>query len=291
MKLEVSFVSIIQMADLTLFTESRGKEGAPAILFIPPPLLTHTSFEQQVQGLCGAYRTLTFDPRGHGRSGTGSEMLTYSIMAQDIRNMADLHQLQHVILCGYSTGGGIALECLLQNPERYAGAILISPMSEVSDPILDAEIRAAEALTRWGLVRPVAASIAYGNAENKRQFHDLYLEGRQTDRERASEYFKASRTYRCTDQLSRIGHPVLLINGKKDKRFLRYGDLIQEGLPNCTRKYIQNGYHQLPLKKSRVVNCLIQQFMDSLDKQPIVPNDTFLLQWDRKERGEPQSWK
>ncbi|MCK9910812.1 alpha/beta hydrolase, partial [Microbacteriaceae bacterium K1510] len=73
------------------------------------------------------------DLRGHGESTPVRTPFTLSAVADDMAALLSRLACEQAVLFGYSQGGSIALECLLRYPEMFAGAILVSSFSEVSD--------------------------------------------------------------------------------------------------------------------------------------------------------------
>lgn len=111
-----------------LYYEKRG-DGFP-IIFIHPPLLTSANFRYQQVQLAGQFTVITFDIRGHGRSGASEALVTYDLIVEDMLRLLDHLSIPEAYVCGYSTGGSIALEAMLTHPDRFTGGILVSAMSE-----------------------------------------------------------------------------------------------------------------------------------------------------------------
>lgn len=122
-------------------------QGTP-ILFIHPPVLTHFNFKYQMEELSKYFKVITFDIRGHGRSSFSRQPLTYPLIVEDMKQLLDHLDIQKAFICGYSTGGPIALEFLLTKPNRAWGGIVISGISEVSDWVLKNRIALGIALAK-----------------------------------------------------------------------------------------------------------------------------------------------
>ena len=86
--------------------------------------------------LSNDFQVIAFDIRGHGRSSCSKQPLTYPLIAEDIERLLDHLNIPKAFICGYSTGGTIALEFLLSKAERAWGGIVI----EVSDWVLKNKI-------------------------------------------------------------------------------------------------------------------------------------------------------
>lgn len=86
----------------TLYYESVG-QGIP-IVCIHPILLTGEIFSYQRASLSDRYQIITFDIRGHGKSRFSEEPLSYTMIAEDIRQLLDSLGIGQAYLCGYSVG-------------------------------------------------------------------------------------------------------------------------------------------------------------------------------------------
>ncbi|MBP1153815.1 MULTISPECIES: alpha/beta hydrolase [unclassified Paenibacillus] len=242
-----------------LYYQLKG-QGVP-ILFLHPPLMTGHTFAYQQHQLADHYQVITFDIRGHGQSPYSKEPITYPLIAEDIRQLLDVLGIRKAYLCGYSTGGSIALEAMLNYPERFLGGILVSALSEVSSPVLKTEIWLASALSAAGAKRLLAAAITAGNADSLQTFKQLYRSSIQGDIRNLHQYYRFSSKYNCTKHLKEIRAPILLLYGQKDKRFKRYVRILQKHLPISSLYILGNATHQIPTKEAKRMNDIIRMWV------------------------------
>ncbi len=247
---------------------SEGK-GIP-ILFIHPPLLNSAVFAYQAAQLSGSFRVISFDLRGHGYSRRSERPVTYPLIVEDMKQLLDHLRIERAYLCGYSTGGSIALEFMLTHADRCLGAILVSAMSEVSDWGLKWRIRLAKAACAKYTRKWLAMLIAGGNADSWATFTDLYRHALSGSADHWRQYFQCSLTYRCTERLPRIDLPVLLIHGANDRRFARYAAKLRQRLPQSRLVDLKNQPHQIPTKASDMMNEAVRLWIAG---QPIPPRD------------------
>jgi pimeloyl-ACP methyl ester carboxylesterase len=241
-------------------------EGIP-IVFIHPPVLTHLNFEYQMKELSMYFRVVTFDIRGHGRSSFSKQPLTYPLIVEDIEQLLDHLKIQKAFICGYSTGGTIALEFLMSKADRAWGGIVISGMSEVSDWFLKNKIGLAITLSKLKAISALALSTSWTNTNTKSSFWKLFKEERTGSAQNIEQYYRYSLSYNCTDKLEKIKSPILLIYGQKDQVFYRYAKLLHDKLPQSELKWIKQVKHQLPTKAAFEINGLIKQFINRYKKQ------------------------
>ncbi|MFD3531920.1 alpha/beta fold hydrolase [Streptomyces sp. NPDC058664] len=109
--------------------------GRPPLLFLNGGFATQRRWNHVIGRLGGAYRTVTFDARGRGRSGTSSD---YSLRGaiDDVDRVIEATALERPILVGWSHGATIALCYAADYPEVVGGLVLVDGAYPVS--MLDA---------------------------------------------------------------------------------------------------------------------------------------------------------
>ncbi|MDF2856230.1 MAG: alpha/beta hydrolase [Neobacillus sp.] len=235
-------------------------DGIP-IIFIHPPLLTSANFTYQMKELSKNYKVIIFDIRGHGRSEYSKQAITYSLIVDDIRNLLDHLRIEKAFICGYSTGGSIVCEFMLSHSDRALGGIIISGMSEASDVYLRKRISLAKNISNPKSLSILASAIAWGNADKKEIFKQMFSEAIKGDPRNIKQYYDYSLNYNCTNLLGKIYLPILLVYGTKDKSFHHYAQLLHERLPSNKLKFLEKERHQIPTKAANKLNQLISQFL------------------------------
>ncbi len=94
---------------VTLWYEDGGS-GSP-ILLIPGLCMSGWHWQRQ-QGLRDSHRVITFDPRGHGRSGKEERGWTLKQTAADVHQLITELDLRDVALVGWSMGSFVLYEYL-----------------------------------------------------------------------------------------------------------------------------------------------------------------------------------
>lgn len=219
--------------------------GTP-IVFIHPPLVNRAVFRYQEVQLADTFQVITFDIRGHGFSPGSETPVTYPLIAEDIKSLLDYLEIREAYLCGYSTGGGVALEALLNYPDRFRGAMLLSGMAKPIHWMVKGQLAAAGAMARWAMKTSLALLVAKANADMPETFHNLYYEAIRGNPDNWRQYFEASRKVDYTQRLNRIHVPVLLVYGAKDRRFIQHGKELHRLLPNSTLALIPGVKHYIP---------------------------------------------
>jgi pimeloyl-ACP methyl ester carboxylesterase len=249
-----------QINGTTMHYHSKGS-GLP-IIFVHPPLLEGNNFIYQLEQLSDSYQIITFDIRGHGQSRYSELPITFQLLAQDICTLLEFLKIKKACICGYSTGGSVALETILSYPDRFYGGILLSAMSEVSDPVLKSRFWASIYASEFQAKRFLTAAITWGNANSFQTFKKLYSASIKGDIRNPKQYYRRGMTYNCTQSLKYIRVPMLLLYGEKDSGFHKYAKILKNHLPFSTLYFIKNAKHQLPTKWSGPMNELIRQWIE-----------------------------
>jgi pimeloyl-ACP methyl ester carboxylesterase len=240
-------------------------EGLP-IIFIHPPLLTKAIFNYQVAQLSGGYKVITFDIRGHGHSASSDVPLTYPLIVEDMKQLMDYLNIHRAYVCGYSTGGSIAIEAILSYPDRFYGGLLVSALSESSDFYLRARIKLAVSMCSLNVRKPLVYAICRGNADRNATFQQLSKDAKAGTLINWQQYYEYSLHYNCTNRLAEIQQPMLLIYGKKDRSFYRYADILERNLPSNKLVLIRGVSHQIPTKAALSMNEIIRQWLSVIHK-------------------------
>jgi pimeloyl-ACP methyl ester carboxylesterase len=139
----------IAVRDTTIYYEQAGR--GPALLFIHGMCGDAAVWAGQVRRLAGRFCCVTYDRRGHTRSGPGTEPESVATHAADAAALIEALGLARPVAVGSSGGARIAVELARTRPGLLAGAVLSEPPILSLDPAgqaFMAEIAAA--------VRPAA---------------------------------------------------------------------------------------------------------------------------------------
>ena len=98
--------------------------STPALLFLSGGFGTVRDWDGVISRLDGKYRTVRFDARARGKSGTSAD---YSAQAavDDIGRVIEATGIERPILVGWSYGATIAVQYAAQHAERVNGLVLV----------------------------------------------------------------------------------------------------------------------------------------------------------------------
>jgi len=143
--------------------ESGPPEGCPVVL-LHGLMMTSEEVLKSTTELerCG-FRILAYDARGHGRSERASDCggYTYDLLSGDLLAVLKALAPERAVLVGISMGGHTALRLALEEPERVAALVVISPAYDpehhpCEENVAEGEDLAA-ALRRHGTAGAIAA--------------------------------------------------------------------------------------------------------------------------------------
>jgi len=91
------------------------------------------------------YRVIAYDARGHGQSdpAPSPEAYRYEDLRDDLVGVLDSHGVERAVLAGASMGAHTILRLALEQPERVAGLVVITPAYD------EDEFAAPASLARW----------------------------------------------------------------------------------------------------------------------------------------------
>jgi pimeloyl-ACP methyl ester carboxylesterase len=281
---------MIHVNGVDLHYHLQGK-GVP-IVFIHPPCIGSRVFTYLRNDLSQDYRTLMFDFRGHGHSGTSRTRLTIPLLVEDTRQLMDSLDISSAYLCAYSLGTMVALEAMLTHPDRFRGAVLLGGLAKANGWRLRGRLRAGSIAGRLRARDSVAAPILWANSDNSQTYRKLRGETLSGDVAKWREYFDSGLRYSAVERLPEIKQPVLLVCGEKDREFKRHLRTLQEGLPRDSYAFIPGVKHILPTYAAGPVSDAIREWLGApegiREDRPTPGRPPGPDTWVIEDRGDPE---
>lgn len=113
--------------------------GAPTILFVHGWCCSAFTWRHALPAAAAAgYRAVAVDLRGHGASDKPLEPELYTLPAlgRHLLDILDALGLERALVVGHSMGGAVAVRAALDEPERIAGLVLVSPVAFGAVPLM-----------------------------------------------------------------------------------------------------------------------------------------------------------
>jgi 3-oxoadipate enol-lactonase len=225
-----------------------------------PVVLTHglgasaDVWAAQVPVLAERHRVVTWDLRGHARSGAADTPCTVADLGADLGRVLDAAHIARAVVVGHSAGGVVAMQLALDYPDRTAGLVLIGTASECNakartfyeDLGALADERGMEPVhRRLGVDADQAPTHAATFAHVARAIATLHEEP-------------------LTPRLAAITCPTLVVVGEKD--FLGVGGsvIIHRGITRSRLAIVPERGHGIFQEDPPQFNALIEKYLASI---------------------------
>jgi len=217
-------------------------------------------WKPNIAALADERQVITWDVRGHGRSGSPADPSLYSEEASvaDMAAVLDACGVGRAAVGGLSLGGYLSLAFHVAHPARVAALLLFDTgpgfKQDRSRERWNAYAAArADALDRDGL-----AALSTG-VEVGRGPHDpigLAL---------AARGILTQRDSRVVDSLPSIRVPTLIVVGEHDEPFRAATDYMAARIPGAVKAVISNAGHASNIDQADAFNAVVREFLERLD--------------------------
>jgi 3-oxoadipate enol-lactonase len=255
----------------TIGVLAQGK-GSP-ILFVHGFPLSHAMWQSQIDAFGRKYRVIAPDLRGFGESNVTSGTVTMEAFADDMHSL--LHAVfvdQPVVLCGLSMGGYVAwqflgkyraqLKALILCDTRAAGdtPAAVAGRQKLADEILT---HGSQAALDAMLPRLFSPKTAERHPERVSEVRSMIL--RNDPAGLAAALRGMAERPDCTEMLSKIDVPTLLICGQDDQ-ITPAAEMrgMAQAIRGAQFVEIPDAGHMAPLENPDAVNAAINQFLQKV---------------------------
>jgi pimeloyl-ACP methyl ester carboxylesterase len=245
----------------------------------PPLVLVHglgfsgQMFEDQLPAFRGAYRTITIDLRGHGRSELTRTGYDMDNLAVDVAAVIEALGAAPCHFVGWSIGGFIGLRLAARRPELLRSLVIIGA-ADISRPDLDlgfkivpwfARLLGTHALAGEYLKTMFTPELLAdpARAEDVRRIRRRFVANRRLGIARMAEGVIAQRL--LGDELATIRVPTLAIIGARDRLVPR--PVVQRTIDRIAGgKVIEipGSAHACNIETPAAVNAAIGEFLTGL---------------------------
>jgi pimeloyl-ACP methyl ester carboxylesterase len=245
----------VQTNAVKTYYERKG--SGPPIVFVHGPFLDHSQWAPQVDALGDEHTTVTYDLRGHGRTGSSdSAAVSLDQLAADLDALVTELGLDAPLLCGHSLGGCVAQLYAASYPGQLSGLVLANT---VTPSLYDRREWFVRSLLVEAAIPPVKlfgydrayAFLAWladldvgGWRVHKAVEHLGWTDSSTT----TTEFVRVARTLANVHETSldpsSITAPTLVLIGEKEPRFVRrHGPKLTAEIPTATIREIPAAGH------------------------------------------------
>jgi pimeloyl-ACP methyl ester carboxylesterase len=234
------------MPELLYFTEHGS---GPPLLLVHGLMVTGEMFDPVIEQFARRHRVIIPDLRGHGRSRGLPPPYTAAQLASDLARLLDHLNVDSSAVLGYSQGGAIAQQFVLDHPQRcnhlVLGCTYAFNMATTREWIED---HLAPLLIRLlGLRRmanlAVSQSMLQVNQKRADWLADLMA---NQDRALMLKAWKETMAFDSRKRLGEIRCPTLVIAGSNDRGVpIHHAKMLHDGIPGSQLVVIDGADHAL----------------------------------------------
>jgi pimeloyl-ACP methyl ester carboxylesterase len=232
--------------ELLYFTE-RG--SGPPLLLVHGLMATGEMFEPVIEHFAARHRVIVPDLRGHGRSRAIPPPYTAMQLASDLARLLDHLRIDSTAVLGYSQGGAIAQQLVLDAPERCSRLVLACTyafnMATLREKL---EGHLAPLLIRvLGMKRFAKLIVSQGAKELGRQRGDwLAAIIASQDRTLMLSAWKEMLAFDSRSCLAEIQCPTLVIAGANDNAVpMHHAKMLHDGIAGSRLVIVPGADHAL----------------------------------------------
>lgn len=253
-----------------LFYEEAG-EGETIVL-LHDGILHHVVWDEQFPALAKNYRVIRYDRRGFGKSLPPKDPFSH---VDDLNQLFTQLKIDNAIVFGMSAGGGLAIDFILEYPEKVSALVLVGA-------IVSGYGYSTHFFTRGGRIASLAEyldppkfiqyfgwkdpyEIYPENIEAKENFLKILKANPQNVRGALGNLTQPP-DRPAVKFLSEIHVPVLILVGEFDIPDVHaHSGVIEAGISNAKREIILRSGHLIPLEQPEAFNSSVVKFLNSVE--------------------------
>ena len=249
-------------SDLLYFTE-RG--SGPPLLLIHGLMVTGEMFAPVIDRFAVRHRVIVPDLRGHGRSRGLPPPFTVAQLASDLSRLLDHHGIASTAVLGYSQGGAIAQQLVLDDSERCNHLVLgctyaynMASLREKFEghifPII---------LRILGIKRMAKIVVSLGAKHLSRQTA-AWMAGMMADQDQKLMLiaWREATAFDSRSRLSEIHCPTLIIAGASDEAVpMHHAKMLENGIVGSRLVIIDGADHSLIWRHSEEFVRATEEFL------------------------------
>lgn len=236
-------------------------------------------FADHVDALATSHRVVTFDHRGHGASGRGSDPAEYTFdrYAADTMQLADALELPRFRLLGHSMGGMVARRVVLAHQDRVEALVLMDT-SPSCPPSFDRELMDAAATIALDDGKEVLKSLLDAAPALDTPAHQRLLAQRPGYRELEARSWEALSIEMWAGSIREIAHqpdqladlatvrcPTLVLVGDQDAAFLEPCRAMSDIIPGAQLIVIPDAGHSPQFENPEAWRAALVEFLGAFD--------------------------
>ena len=257
----------ITLGDLSTYYETYG-EGEP-VLLIHGLGSSMEDWEWQVSVLRRAFTVVTYDVRGHGKTGKPLEGYSLSQFSNDAAKLITALVLGPVHVVGLGMGGMIALQLALSSPDLVRSLVIVNSGPEMIPRTLGERL----AIARQKIIIETTGMPRIGRARAARLFprpehasrRDMFVaRWSRNDKRAYARAFEAMIGWSVADRLGEIDCRVLVLAADHDETPVAWKREYTARMRHASLVVIPDSHHGLPIECPEEFNKALCCFLSTV---------------------------
>jgi pimeloyl-ACP methyl ester carboxylesterase len=269
-------INIKHTENLSVNYEVHGT-GIDVVLVHGLGLSSMKTWIKQVPELSKHFRVHTYDVRGFGQTNNPENKFSVQQHAYDLFALLNELKLDKVVLIGFSMGGWIAQQFVLDHPEKVSALVLSCTTSGLRPEGAKKFVDRAEKVNANGTepladeqIKNTFAPETFEQSPELIEFYkENFLDKKQNNPKSYASMFRALSVTNWTAQLGRITCPTLVVCGDADKGITRgntptdAAEILHNGIVNSKLIVINQGGHYAHLERPVEWNKMVIDFIEN----------------------------
>ena len=252
----------VQGIDLHYQIEGSGEP----VLFIHGLGSSTLDWQPQVEALCGRFKTVTFDVRGHGRSSKPLGRYSIPQFAADTAALMRSLEIGPAHIVGLSMGGMIAFELALQHPGLVRSLVIANSAPEFvlrpwRERLLWLERRLVVRLLGMRKIGALLGARLLPKPEQQGLRQGFVARWAQNDRRAYAASMRALVGWSVAARLHEIKCPVLVIAADEDYTPIAAKQAYVSQMPQAELVVIEDSRHLTPVERPEAFNTALLAFL------------------------------
>jgi len=260
----------LELEGSKIYYEEGG--SGPVIVLLHDGLIHAIAWDGLWDSLCASHRVIRYDRRGYGRSGAPTKPFSST---DDLFKLLSHLDVQHAIVVGSSSGGGLAIDFALEHPKMVDGLFLIGPVlhgmrdtayfqergNKNNEPMQRGDLKAVA--ENWSKDKFLIAS---GHEEARKKIYNALAANPQNLQ--YNNKLETKLTPSAATRLREIKAPAFIQVGEADIADVHaYVGAINNGIRESVRSVVKDAGHFVQLEKPEEVLAKLTRFAQRVERK------------------------
>ena len=255
---------ILLIYDCHLYYEAQGQ--GETILFIHGLGSSTRDWDAQVGAFASAYRVITFDLRGHGRSDKPAGPYSIDLFASDAVGLLEALEVEAAHIVGISLGGAVAFQLALDHPALVKTLTIVNsaPTMGISEEDARREIERRVGIVQKMGMRAMGEALApnlFPNPEQAALRHTFVERWAENDPQAYIDATRSMLGWTVLDKISSIQCPSLILASDQDYTPVAVKEAYVKLMPHAELVVLPEAHHAVPVEAPAKFNAALEAFL------------------------------